>query len=132
MAASLNIPAFGDATDMISFAPKVQLSADVNVWGGYYIQRIQAVLGNTWSSTNTWGGFADGMLAMAPYRNMPDSVEAFAKQAVAGISSGKNNIFTGPLTDQTCKIFLPAGQTMDDNTLSGLQTLVQGVEGKLS
>lgn len=132
VAASRNIPAFGEATDMIKFAPKNQLTADVNEWGGYYIKRCKAALAGTWKSENTWGGFADGMLAMAPYTNMPDSVAAAAKQAVADISSGKNKIFVGPLTDQTGKVFLPAGQVMDDNTLTGLQTLVQGIDGKLS
>jgi len=131
-AASRGIKAFGEATDMISFAPKTQLTADVNMWGGYYIQRIKAVLGNTWTSTNTWGGFDSGMLVMAPFRNMPPDVEALAKQTVADITSGKNKVFVGPLTDQTGKIFLPAGQVMDDGTLSGLQTLVEGVEGQLS
>ncbi len=132
VAASRNIPAFGEATDMIKFAPKTQLTADVNEWGGYYIKRIKAAMGGSWSSTNTWGGFADGMLAMAPYRNMPASLAAVAQSAVADIASGKNQIFTGPLTDQTGKIFLPAGQTMDDNTLTGLQTLVAGIQGTLS
>jgi basic membrane protein A len=131
-AASRGIKAFGEATDMVSFAPKTQLTADVNVWGGYYIQRIKAVLGNSWTSTNTWGGFDSGMLVMAPFRNMPPDVEALSKQTVADITSGKNKVFVGPLTDQTGKIFLPAGQVMDDGTLSGLQTLVEGVEGQLS
>jgi simple sugar transport system substrate-binding protein len=131
-AASRGVKAFGEATDMISFASKTQLTADVNVWGGYYTQRIKAVLGGTWTSTNTWGGFDSGMLVMAPFRNMPPDVAALATQTVAEIKSGKNKIFTGPLTDQTGKVFLPAGQVMDDGTLSGLQTLVSGVEGQLS
>jgi simple sugar transport system substrate-binding protein len=131
-AASRGILAFGEATDMISFAPKNQLSADVNQWGGYYTQRIKAVLGNTWSSINTWGGFDVGMLTMAPFRNMPPDVAALATQTVADIASGKNKVFVGPLTDQTGKVFLPAGQTMDDGTLSGLQTLIGGVEGQLT
>ena len=131
-AASLHIPAFGQATDMIKFAPKTQLTASVNGWGGYYTKRMQAVLKNTWTSTETWGGFADGMLAMAPYTNMPAEVAAAATQAVADIASGKNKIFVGPLDDQTGKIILPAGQVMSDKDLTGLQTLVQGVNGQLS
>lgn len=132
VAASRHIPAFGEATDMIKFAPHDQLTADVNEWGGYYIKRIKEALAGTWTSTNTWGGFADGMLAMAPYRNMPDAVAATAKQTVADIASGKNKIFTGPLTDQSGKVFVPAGQTMSDDSLTSMQTLVAGVDGKLS
>ncbi len=132
VAATRGIKAFGEATDMISFAPETQLTACVNDWGGYYTKRIKAELDGNWTSIDTWGGFDVGMLQMAPFRNMPPDVAALATQTVADIAAGKNKIFTGPLTDQTEKIFLAAGQTMDDGTLSGLQTLVHGIEGQLS
>jgi simple sugar transport system substrate-binding protein len=132
VAASRDIKAFGEATDMISFAPNTQLTACVNMWGGYYTQRIQALLANKWTSIDTWGGFDVGMLQMAPFRNMPPEVSALATKTVADITSGKNKVFVGPLTDQTGKVFLPAGQAMDDGTLAGLQTLVAGIEGQLS
>jgi simple sugar transport system substrate-binding protein len=130
--ASRGIKGFGESTDMISFAPKTQLTADVNEWGGYYTQRCQALLAGKWTSINTWGGFEVDMLKMAPFLNMPPDVAALATSEVADIKSGKNKIFVGPLTDQTGKVFLPAGQTMDDDTLSGLQTLIAGIEGQLS
>jgi basic membrane protein A len=131
IASSRGIKAFGEATDMVSFAPQTQLTADVNEWGGYYTQRIKALLNKSWTSIDTWGGFDTGMLKMAPFRNMPDDVSALATKTVADITAGTNKVFTGPLTDQTGKVFLPAGQTMDDGTLSGLQTLVAGIEGNL-
>jgi simple sugar transport system substrate-binding protein len=132
VASSRGIKAFGEATDMISFAPNTQLTACVNEWGGYYTQRIQALLANKWTSIDTWGGFEVGMLQMAPFRNMPPPVSDLATKTVADIKSGKNKVFVGPLTDQTGKVFLPAGQAMDDGTLAGLQTLVAGIEGQLS
>jgi simple sugar transport system substrate-binding protein len=132
VASSRGIKAFGEATDMISFAPNTQLTACVNMWGGYYTQRIQALLADKWSSIDTWGGFDVGMLQMAPFRNMPPEVSALATKTVADITSGKNKVFVGPLTDQTGKVFLPAGTAMDDGTLAGLQTLVAGIEGQLS
>ena len=131
-AASLHVPAFGQATDMIKFAPHYQLTASVNEWGGYYTSRFKAMLNNSWTNSNTWGGFADGMLAMAPYTNMPAAAEAAAKQAVADIASGKLNVFAGPLVDQSGKTFLPAGQVLAGKDLIGLQTLVQGIQGQLS
>jgi simple sugar transport system substrate-binding protein len=63
---------------------------------------------------------------------MPDDVKALAQQTVDDIAPGKQKIFVGPLVDQTGAVKLPAGQAMDDGTLSGLQWLVEGVEGKLS
>lgn len=132
VAQSRGVKAFGEATDMAKFAPTSELSANVNNWGPYYIQRIQAALDGSWKSQDVWGGFNTGMLKMSPFANMPDDVKALAQQAVDDISSGKQKIFVGPLVDQTGALKLPAGQVMDDGTLSGLQWLVQGVEGKLS
>jgi simple sugar transport system substrate-binding protein len=131
-AASRHVKAFGEATDMVSFAPTTQLTACVNEWGGYYTARCKALLAGSWTSIDTWGGFDVGMLKMAPFRNMPPAVSAKAAATVADISAGKTKIFVGPLTDQSGKVFLPAGQVMDDGTLSGIQTLVNGVEGQLS
>ncbi len=132
VAESRGVKAFGEATDMSKFAPKMQMSAIVNNWGGYYIKRIQAVLDGTWASADVWGGFDSGMLEMAKFANMPDDVKALAETTVSDIKSGKNKIFVGPLTDQAGKLQVPAGTVMDDGALSGLQWLVEGVQGKLS
>jgi simple sugar transport system substrate-binding protein len=59
-------------------------------------------------------------------------VKALAIKTVADITTGKNKIFVGPLTDQSGKLQLPAGKTMDDGQLSSLQWLVEGIQGKLS
>ena len=131
VAESRGILAFGEATDMAKFAPKTELSANVNVWGPYYTTRIQAVIDGTWKSEDVWGGFSAGMLKMSPFSNMPDDVKALAQQTVDDISSGKQKIFVGPLVDQSGAAKLPAGQVMDEGTLAGLQWLVQGIEGKL-
>jgi basic membrane protein A and related proteins len=129
---SRGIKAFGEATDMAKFAPNAQLSASINEWGPYYVKRIQDALDGTWKSTDVWGGFDSGMLRMSPFANMPDDVKALAEQTVADITSGKQKIFVGPLTDQSGKVQVAAGQVMDDGALSSLQWLVEGVQGKLS
>ena len=70
-AGARGIKAFGQSTDMSKFAEGTQLSASTDVWGPYYIKRIGDVLDGTWKSTDTWGGFDSGMLAMSPFTNMP-------------------------------------------------------------
>ena len=131
-AGARGVKAFGQSTDMLKFGEKTQLSASTDVWGPYYIDRIAAVLSDTWKSTDTWGGFAEGMLAMSPFTNMPDDVAALATQTVADIKSGKNKVFVGPIMDQSGAVKVPAGTVMDDGALSGMQWLVQGVDGKLT
>ena len=47
--------AFGQASDMIKFAPKAQLTAIIDDWSSYYVSRVQAVLNGSWKSEDTWG-----------------------------------------------------------------------------
>ena len=129
-ASSRGIKAFGQSTDMSKFAPGTELTASTDVW--YYVARIQDVLGGTWKSTDTWGGFDSGMLKMSPFTNMPAEVESLATTTVADVTSGKNKIFVGPIKDQSGAVKIAAGTTMDDGALSGMQWLVEGVDGKLT
>ncbi len=131
-AASRGIKAFGQSSDMAKFAPATQLTGSTDTWAPYYIKRIGDVMAGTWKSTDTWGGFDSGMLSMSPFINMPEDVAALATQTVADISSGKNKIFVGPISDQTGAVKVAAGVTMDDDALSHMQWLVNGVEGKLT
>ena len=130
--ASRGIKAFGQSTDMTKFAPTTQLTASIDIWAPYYIDRIQAVLNKSWKSIDVWGGYAAGMLEMAPFANMDDETKALALKTMADIKAGKNKVFVGPLTDQAGAIKVVAGATMDDGAMNSMQWLVKGIEGKLS
>lgn len=91
---------FGQASDMIKFAPKAQLTAIVDNWDSYYVARAKAVADGTWESMDTWGGINTGMVELAPYTNMPDDVKALAEETAAKIASGEFHPFTGPIYDQ--------------------------------
>ncbi len=131
-AASRGVKGFGQSTDMRRFAPTTQLTASTDDWDPYVIARIEAALAGKWASTDTWGGFDSGLLQMAPFANMPADVQALAETTVADIKSGKNKVFVGPLRDQSGAEKVAAGAVMDDGALSGMQWLVEGIEGKLT
>ncbi len=131
---------FGQSSDMKAFAPKAQLFSSVNNWGPYYISKIQQMMDGKWSTGegpdhwagNTWVGMADDYLVLSPFENMPLDVAAAAAKAAADIKSGKNKIFTGPIKDNSGKIRVPAGKTLNDGEL--FQTLdyyVDGISGKI-
>jgi basic membrane protein A and related proteins len=122
---------FGEASDMINFAPKTQLTVGINNWGPYYIDRIQALLDGSWKPDDVWGGFAANLTYMAPFRNMPDDIAALAAQTQADIKSGKLLPFKGPIKDQSGALKIGAGAALDDKALSTMNWLVQGIEGKL-
>jgi basic membrane protein A and related proteins len=122
---------FGQASDMIKFAPKGQLTSSIDNWGPYYIERVKAALDGTWKAGDVWGGLAQNLLVMAPYTNMPPEVATAAKTAEDGIKTGKIVIFKGPIKDQGGEVKVKDGQVLNDGEIAGMNWLAAGIEGKL-
>ena len=122
---------FGQASDMIKFAPHAQLTALVDNWGPYYTSRVKAVLDGTWKPDNVWLGIKDdNAVEMAPFTNMPDDVKAMAEATQKKIAGGWNP-FTGPVSKQDGSQWLKDGQVAKDSTLLGMNFYVKGVDGQL-
>ncbi|WP_296989486.1 BMP family ABC transporter substrate-binding protein, partial [Thalassospira sp. UBA1131] len=122
---------FGQASDMIKFAPKAQLTAIVDNWDSYYVARAKAVADGTWESKDTWGGINTGMVEMAPYTNMPDDVKALAEETAAKIASGEFHPFTGPIYDQAGELRVAEGEVADDGMLLGMDWYIKGIDAEL-
>ena len=131
IAAERGVMAFGQASDMIRFAPKNQLTSIVDNWNDYYIARVKAVLDGTWESTDTWGGFSADMVDMAPFTNLPADIVAAATATTEAISSGKLHPFAGPIIKQDGSQAAADGETIDDGTLLGMNWYVRGIDDKL-
>ena len=131
IAAEQGVLGFGQASDMIKFAPNNQLTAIIDDWAPYYVARVKAVLDGTWESMDTWDGMGPGMVAMAPYTNLPDDVVAMAKETEAKITSGEFHAFTGPIHDQAGEMVIGEGEVLDDGVLLGMNWYVKGVDDKL-
>jgi simple sugar transport system substrate-binding protein len=116
---------------MIKFAPNAQLTAIVDNWAPYYIDRVKAVLDGTWESQDMWGGIEDGEVVMAPYTNMPDEVKAAAEKQEELIRSGQLHPFTGPIKDRDGETRIPEGETATDEQILGMDWFVEGVQGEL-
>ncbi|MGA7788473.1 MAG: BMP family ABC transporter substrate-binding protein [Xanthobacteraceae bacterium] len=132
IASQRGIYAFGQDSDMIKFGPKSQLTAIVDNWAPYYIQRTKDVLDGTWKSTDTWGGLKSNLVVMAPYTNMPDDVKQLAMNAESGIKAGTLHPFKCPITDQDgntvpCK----GGDHLDDGQILSMNFYVKGVDDKI-
>ena len=130
---------FGQSTDMSAFAPKAQLFASENNWGPYYIKKIEQLKNGKWNTGdgpdhwagNEWGGISYDMLKISKFQNMPDEVAKKAQEALSGIKNGSIKIFAGPLVDNTGKEIIPAGKTLDDGALWGMNYYLKGVNGKV-
>ena len=72
-----------------------------------------------------------GMVAMAPYTNLPDDVVAMAQETQAKITSGEFHPFTGPIDKQDGSMAIGEGEHLDDGTLLGMNWYVKGIDDKL-
>jgi simple sugar transport system substrate-binding protein len=123
---------FGQATDMIRFAPNAQLTAIVDDWSGYYVERIQAMQDGTWETHNIWWGLKEGMVQIAPYGPaVPANVAAEADQVKTAIISGERFPFEGPVYNQAGELVVPEGEHMADEDILRMDYYVQGIEGSL-
>ncbi len=122
-------------SDMRQFAPDAQLLAVTHHWGGYYTRRAQAVLDGTWKSDTLWGGVKEGMVRVDSFGpRLPKKVadEVLARQR--DIAQGRLHPFATrtDMKDNQGQVVLAADQTFSDAQISGMNFLVQGVQGKLN
>jgi basic membrane protein A and related proteins len=118
---------FGQASDMIKFAPKAQLTAIVDNWAPHYVKSVTAVMDGSWKSSQYWGGMNDGEVAMAAFTNMPEDVAKMAAETTEAIKTGKLNPFGGKITKQDGTVV----DAVDDGMILGMNWYVKGVDDKL-
>jgi basic membrane protein A and related proteins len=124
--------AFGQDSDMIKFGPKTQLTAIIDNWAPYYIQRVKEQLAGTWKSTDIWGGLKSKMFIMAPYTNMPDDIKRLASDTEAAITEDRLHPFTCPiLTQEGTTVECKGGTHLADEQILGMNFYVKGIDDKI-
>lgn len=126
------ILAFGQASDMSAAGPNAQLTAIIDNWAPYYIDRVKAALEGTWESQDVWWGMKEGMVVMAPLsERIPADVRAEAEAMIEAIKAGSYHPFTGPINRQDGTPWLAEGEVADDATLLGMNFYIEGIEGQI-
>jgi basic membrane protein A len=124
--------AFGQDSDMIKFGPKAQLTAIINNWTPYYVERVKLALDNKWATGDVWGGLNSKIVQMAPYTNMPEDVKKLAMETEAAILAGKLHPFKCPVTGQDGKpVECKGGAHLDDGQILSMNYFVKGIDDKL-
>lgn len=127
-----NVYTFGQASDMAAYAPKPRISAIIDNWGPYYIERVQAMLDGKWESKASWEGIGEGAVKIGEITDaVPPEVKAEAQALADSIAKGTYHPFTGPLNKQDGSPWLAAGQVADDAALAGLNFYVEGIQGTI-
>jgi basic membrane protein A len=124
--------AFGQDSDMSTYGPKAELTANTVNWGVYYVKKVKDVLDGTWKSEDTKWGMKEGMIEVSPLNAaVPGDVARLFEDKKAAIKGGTFNPFTGPVKDNSDAVKVADGQAITENELWSLNWYVAGVEGKL-
>ena len=125
--------AFGWDSDMTAYGPKAHLASAIINWGPYYIKSTQEALDGTWKGgSGIWWGVKEGAIDIVSIAaDVPAETAARVAEVKKGLADGTYNIWKGPITDNTGKPMVAKDAVGDDKYLSGMNTYVKGVEGKV-
>ena len=126
------VRAFGKDGDMSAFAPKAHLGSAVIDWTPYYTKVTQDTLDGKWQTGSFWWGVKEGAIDLLKIADdVPQDIKDRVAKARAGLKDGTFHVWTGPVSDNTGKELLTAGQVGDLPFLTGINFFVKGVEGKV-
>jgi basic membrane protein A len=123
---------FGQASDMIQFAPTPRISSIIDTWAPYYIRRVGEAMEGTWAQSDTWEGMTEGMVVIGEMTDaIPEEVRASATALMESMRAGEYHPFTGPISRQDGTAWLAEGEIADDGTLAGMSFYVEGLTGDI-
>ena len=124
--------AFGWDSDMSKFGGKAHLAASILHWGVIYKKVADEVQAGTWKTGDLWWGVKEGAVNIENFgTEVPADVKKLAEERRDAIKADKLHPFTGPLKDQSGKVFLAAGKVYADADLKKMNFFVEGVEGSV-
>lgn len=132
-AAEKHVHAFGWDSDMKQFGPAAHLGSVVGHWGVYYTAVVQQVLDGKWKNDPVWWGMPQNAVALEDLNAAvipADGVKAIGAKRDQ-LASGKWDVFTGPIKDQSGTLKVPAGKTLGDADLQRINWYVDGIDSVL-
>ncbi|BDW86234.1 MULTISPECIES: BMP family ABC transporter substrate-binding protein [Roseicyclus] len=132
VAQEAGIISFGQASDMIQFAPRPRVASIIDNWAPYYIRRVGEAMEGTWEQSAVWEGIDTGMVVIGEMTDaIPEDVRASAQAMIDAMAAGEYHPFTGPINRQDGSVWLADGEVADDGTLAGLDFYVEGITGEI-
>jgi basic membrane protein A len=131
----------GYHADASSLAPKGWLTGSQWNWAPLYEDIVKTALAGKFTGSpynaNFRVGLQDGSnpFEQSPYgATVTDDTKTTISAALDNLSSPGSSVFTGPIKDQSGKIVVPAGTSLQygDPSIEGMDWFVEGVKGKLA
>jgi basic membrane protein A len=119
-----------DYINSCSPAPDNCLGAEYWNWGPVYLNVVKEIQAGTWKAGNVWldadsgiVGFYGFMEGQTPQPGVPADVIPQVQAKIADMLAGKftvQDVFRGPIKDNTGKVVIPDGQTLTVEDLFGI------------
>ncbi|MBR3457326.1 MAG: BMP family ABC transporter substrate-binding protein [Selenomonadaceae bacterium] len=109
--------------------PDTCLTASVWNWNVYYRRQILDCLQGKFHGSHKWLSMEDGIVGLADFsRHVDEETKAAVRKADARLRSREFDVFYGPITDNTGRLRVEAGESMsDDAMLKSFDWYVEGV-----
>ncbi|MDR3264772.1 MAG: BMP family ABC transporter substrate-binding protein [Synergistaceae bacterium] len=122
----------GYNNDMSQYAPTMHLTAPIWNWEKLFSPVIQQIADGTWKSEAVWLGLEEGAVDLAPYGPaVPGDVRKMVDAKKARIAAGEDNVFAGPIRDQSGEVKVREGEKMTDDEVWSMSWFVEGVLGEI-
>ena len=131
-AAKRGLYAIGNDSDMTLYGPSAHLTAPIFNWGRYYSYAVKQVEEGTWKSSSDWWGMNTGIVDLSPFGEMvPTEVQKIVNKRKHEITTGRFNVFAGPITDRDGTVRYASGDSPTDAEMLSMDYFVKGVYGNL-
>jgi simple sugar transport system substrate-binding protein/basic membrane protein A len=111
-------------------APKGWLTGLGFTWGPFMTETAKSVIAGTFKPAMVREGLGQGMMAVAPFGPaVPPDTRTLVTAAADRVGQGFNP-FTGPITDNTGVVRIPAGESWGGDKMGNFDWYVEGVIGK--
>jgi basic membrane lipoprotein Med (substrate-binding protein (PBP1-ABC) superfamily) len=111
-------------------APKGWITGLGFTWGPFMTETAKSVIAGTFKPAMVRLGLGQGMMAIAPFGpKVPADVQKLVTASADQVGKGFNP-FTGPVTDNTGVVRIPAGETWGGDKMGNFDWYTEGVIGK--
>ena len=116
--------------DLANFAPKMYVTGAVWQWSNLYENVVRQILDGTYKVQPIGGGLKEGYVGLASFGPVVDEeTQVLTRKVMNEIASGKLDVFAGPIYDNTGKLQVEEGKTLDVGQIVSMGWLAKGVQG---
>ncbi|WP_456325480.1 BMP family ABC transporter substrate-binding protein [Desulfonauticus submarinus] len=126
------VPAIGYGADAAKYGASCTLVSTLWNWGPFFVKVVKEVQAGTWKPTPYWAGFEQNMIKLSSFNaSVPKSVQKKVLKELEKFKNGEDNVFVGPIYDQSGKLRVKPGEKLTDKELLTMRWLVKGIVGNI-